>query len=86
MKYINAQRRMVFREELTNLPSREITSYDQLSKLSEGAEVAIMHNCSMLLGTISRCADLIMVRDGVEHITVRPDSFQYGNFMHEILK
>jgi hypothetical protein len=85
MKYINAQLKTVIKEDIHNIPVREITSYEQANQLKDGAKVTIMNNCFMNIGKICRCGDSIMVHDGVDYTSLRPDSFKDGNFMYEIM-
>ena len=88
MKYIDVTQKQIVRHRLTNIPAIEITSFDQLSKLQLKTKVAVMNNCDMVLGEIcsmNKEYNMIYISDNQGTVTVRPDSFKYGNFMYEIL-
>lgn len=85
MKTIDATRRVVerYRERYY---AREITSFEQLNKLNNKAEVAIMNNCDMVIGRIMyREKDWILIDVVTDTVSVKQDSFKHGNFMYEIL-
>ena len=88
MKYIDVVQKQIVRHRLTNIPTIEITSFEQLNKLPLKTKVAIMNNCDMVLGEIcsmNKEYNMIYISDNQGIVTVRPDSFKYGNFMYEIL-
>jgi len=88
MKYIDITQKQIVHHRLTNIPAIEITSFEQLSKLPLKTKVAIMNNCDMILGeiySVNKEYNMIFISDNQGIITVRPDSFKYGNFMYKII-
>lgn len=86
MKYIDATEKEIIRRRVTNIPALEITSFEQLAELPLGTEVAIMNNCDMVIGKINdKINDLIFIDDYQGIISVRSNSFKYGNFMYQLL-
>ena len=69
-----------------HLHAIEITSFEQLSKLKRGKEVAIMDTCDMVYGTIdSLSKDYVWINTKKSSVMVSKDSFKYRNFMYEII-
>ena len=84
MEYINATEKEVVSRRLKGIPAIEITSYEELSKLPIGTNVAIMNGCEMVIGRIDSKEDFIFIFDNVNIITVRENSFKYGNFLYQL--
>jgi hypothetical protein len=86
MKYIDCTQKEVVYNRIKRIPVEEITSYEQLNELPIGTEVTIMHNMSMNIGKIDSKHDgWISIWDNVNCIAVKPNSFQYRNFLYKIL-
>ncbi|MFF2532285.1 hypothetical protein ACFVS2_25585 [Brevibacillus sp. NPDC058079] len=85
MRRIEATRKVIVRHR-EHLFAKEITSFEQLSQLEENAEIAIMNHCEMVIGRIiSKEKEWIFIDAVTNTVTVRRDSFKYGNFMYELL-
>jgi hypothetical protein len=85
VKYIEAEEKILVRERYKNLPAIEITSYEECKKLRNNDLVAVMNNCSMVIGRVSWCANLLLIWDNTQHIVIKEDSFKYGNFMYKLI-
>lgn len=85
MKRIEATRKTVIRD-VESFYAKEITSFEQLYKLKHNKEVAVMSNCDMVIGEIMyKEKDWVLINVVTGTVTVKPDSFKYGNFMYEIV-
>lgn len=84
MKIIEATREKVVRHR-EKYYAKEITSFEQLNELNNRAEVAIMNNCDMVVGRIMyREKDWVLIDVVTGTVSVKEDSFKYGNFMYEL--